>query len=354
MKNQNIEANIENAFREQIKKDPKVKNAYLLVHSESADIHISLAEGATGNIPAPPEQPNYMASVGKLFTATLIGILFEEGKLAYNDRITAYLDEELTKNLHVYKGKNYTDEIKIKHLLSQTSGLYDNFWPLLKKLINETDFNMGPREAITWAKNNLKPHFPPGKGFKYSDTNYHLLGLIIENITGKPFHEVLAQYIFKPLRMKHSYMLNYSEPAEASPYPMAEFYHKGIKGNDLKGYAGIDYAGGGVVATTEDLLKFMKALVKYHLVTKETLEIMKNDRAKYGLGIDYGYGIWQFKTIPLLMPKKLNSWGVAGVTGAFMFYHPAKDTYLIGNFNDTSYASKGLRFMLLKVIKKLF
>ncbi len=354
MKNRNVEAPIENAFKEQVKKDPKVKNAYLLVHSKSAGIHINLAKGVTGNMPAHPEQPNYMASVGKLFTATLIGILFEEEKLSYNDSITAYLDEELTKNLHVYKGKNYTDEIKIKYLLNQTSGLYDNFWPLLEKLINDPDFNMGPREAITWAKNNLTPHFPPGKGFKYSDTNYHLLGLIIESITGKPFHEVLAQYIFKPLGMKHSYMLNYSEPAEASPYPMAEFYHKGIKGNDLKGYAGIDYAGGGVVAPTEDLLKFMKALVAYQLVNKETLEIMKNDRAKYGLGIDYGYGIWQFKTIPLLMPKKLNSWGVAGVTGAFMFYHPAKDTYIIGNFNDTSYASKGLRFMLLKVIKKLF
>jgi len=69
-------------------------------------------------------------------------------------------------------------------------------------------------------------------------------------------------------------------------------------------------------------------------------------------GIDYGYGIWQFRTIPVLMPQKYNCWGCVGATGAFMFYHPGLDAYLIGNFNDVSYKSKGLRFML-EVIKKL-
>jgi D-alanyl-D-alanine carboxypeptidase len=52
------------------------------------------------------------------------------------------------------------------------------------------------------------------------------------------------------------------------------------------------------------------------------------------------------------MPEKYSCWGCVGVTGAFMFYHPKTDAYLIGNFNDVSYKSKGLRFML-KVIKEL-
>ncbi|MBR7250003.1 serine hydrolase, partial [Klebsiella variicola] len=76
----------------------------------------------------------------------------------------------------------------------------------------------------------------------------------------------------------------------------------------------------------EDLLKIMKALVSYQLVKKETLEMMMNDKAKYGVGIDYGYGIMQFKTVPLLMPKIFNVWGHAGATGAYMFYHPKMDT----------------------------
>lgn len=45
---------------------------------------------------------------------------------------------------------------------------------------------MSPQETIIWAKTHQPPHFPPGKGFNYPDTNYHLLGLIIEKITGIP------------------------------------------------------------------------------------------------------------------------------------------------------------------------
>ena len=88
------------------------------------------------------------------------------------------------------------------------------------------------------------------------------------------------------------------------------------------------------------------------LISAATLETMKNDSGKLYLGIDYGYGIWQFKTIPVLLPKKYNCWGCVGATGAFMFYHPGLDTYLIGNFNDSSYMRKGLKFMK-NAIKKL-
>jgi len=147
-------------------------------------------------------------------------------------------------------------------------------------------------------------------------------------------------------------MLNYSDPIKEYSYPIAHFSIDGTIGNDLKNYAGLDYAGGGVVATNEDLLKFMNALVAGQIVSKDTLEKMKNDSTKLFFGIDYGYGIWQFRTIPVLLPGKYNCWGCVGATGAFMFYHPGLDAYLIGNFNDVSYKSKGLKFMI-KVIKEL-
>jgi len=343
---------IEDMFRNQVRKDSKVKNAYLLIHSQKFDVHMNIAEGSTGNIPASPQQPNYMASVGKLFTSTIIGILYEKGELSFDDSISNYLDSELLNNLHIYKGKDYTHNIKIKHLLKQTSGLYDNFWPLLEKLLEDKEFNISPREAVIWGKNNLKPFSPPGEKTKYTDTNYHLLGLIIENITGMSFHEVLKDYIFVPLNMLNSSMLHYSEPIKEYSYPIAHFSVDGKIVNDYKGFAGLDFAGGGVVATNEDLLKFMKALVSGEIVSKDTLEKMQNDSSKLYLGIDYGYGIWQFKTIPVLLPEKYNCWGCVGATGAFMFYHPRLETYLIGNFNDSSYMRKGLKFMK-NVIKKL-
>jgi D-alanyl-D-alanine carboxypeptidase len=353
MKTNNLTESIENSFRKQVQKDNKIKNAYLLVHSEKEGIHINVAEGSTGNMPANPHQPIYMASVGKLFTSAMIGIFVEKGKLSFDDKITKFLDHELLNNLHLYKGKDCTDEIRIKHLLNQTSGLADNFRTLLDELIKDQNLNITPREAVAWVKNNAKPHFPPGKGFKYTDTNYHLLGLIIESITGEPFHAALTRYIFEPLDMRHSYMNHYSEPTEKPQFPTADFFIRETRLNDIKGYANLDYTGGGVVATNEDLLKFMKALVTDQIVTKNTLEKMKNNCARFGLGIDYGYGIWKITTVPLLMPKKFNSWGAAGATGSFMFYHPETDAYIIGCFNDFSYESKGIRFMLLNVINQL-
>ena len=59
-----------------------------------------------------------MASVGKIFTSVLISILYENDQLSFEDSITKYLDRELVKHLHVYKGKDYTNDIKIKHLLN--------------------------------------------------------------------------------------------------------------------------------------------------------------------------------------------------------------------------------------------
>lgn len=352
MNKEEVKRSIEEMFRKQVQKDSKVNNAYLLVHSDKLDLHLDIAEGKTGELQANPKQPNYMASVGKLFTSTLISILYEKGELSFEDKISKYLDDEILKGLHVYKGQDYSKEIKIKHLLKQTSGLYDYFWPLLEKVLADKDFHISTREAIEWGKNNLKPCCPPGKKVNYTDTNYHLLGFIIENITGKPFHEVLKEYIFTPLNMEQSSMLFTSEPSKEYEYPIAHFSIDGTIGNEFKNYVDLDYAGGGVVATNQDLLKFMKALVAGEIISKDTLETMKNETDKLFMGIEYGYGIWKFKSIPILMPKKLKAWGCSGATGAFLFYHPGTDSYVIGTFNDVSYKSKGLRFMM-KVIKKL-
>lgn len=336
---------IEVLFRKQVRKDPKVKNAYLLVHSDKTGLHINFSEGAGDIIKPTPQQPNYMASVGKLFTSVIVSMLHEEGVLSFEDRISNYLDSRLIDGLHVYKGKDYSSKIQIRHLLNQTSGLPDNFYPLLDKLLANHDFKIGPREAVEWAKKNLTPQAVPGKRLYYTDTNYHLLGLIVENVCREPFHTVLKKRIFDLLGMNYAYMLHYSEPEKASLHPEASFYTDQTRLNDIKGFAGIDYAGGGVVAPLEDLLLFMKALAGHQLVSKETLAIMKNDKARLNPGFDYGYGIWQVRAIPLLIPAKYKSWGVLGATGAFMFYHQELDAYVIGNFNHIAWQRKCVRFM---------
>jgi D-alanyl-D-alanine carboxypeptidase len=345
MKSNSEKSPVEVLFWNQVEKDPQIKNAYLLVHSDKTGLHINLAEGSGEKRKPTPQQPNYMASVGKLFTSVIVSMLHEKGKLSFEDRISNYLDSELIDGLHVYKGKDYSSEIQIRHLLNQTSGLPDHFYPLLEKLLADHNYVKDPQQAVEWTKKNLTPRAVPGKKTHYTDTNYHLLGLIVEQVCGEPFHAVLKKLIFDPVGMKQAYMLGYSKPEEPSPEPEAGFYWNQTRLNDIEGYAGLDYAGGGVVAPLEDLLLFMKALVGYELVSEETLAQMKNDSTKLNFMFDYGYGIWQVRTIPLLIPSKYKSWGVLGATGAFLFYHPELALYVIGNFNHSAWQRKSVQFM---------
>ena len=78
---------IEKSFSKQVQKDKNLESAFLLVHSERNSIHLHIAEGAMN-----PKQPAYMASVGKIFTSVLISMLYENGKLSFEDRMTDYLN----------------------------------------------------------------------------------------------------------------------------------------------------------------------------------------------------------------------------------------------------------------------
>ncbi|MFP4468399.1 MAG: serine hydrolase domain-containing protein, partial [Bacteroidales bacterium] len=351
-----IRTNIENAFREQVQKDERVRNAYLLVHSDKLEINLNVAEGKTGDIPASPEQPLHLASVGKLFTATLISILYDQGKLDFKDPIHKYLDKGIMEGLHVYKGRDYSADIRIRHLLMQTSGLFDVFFNLWEKLREDPDFPIETREAVQWGKANLKPVSPPGKKHHYTDTNYYLLGFIIEKITGMKFHEAMHQYIFDPLGMEHAFCYGFSRPKKESPHPMAGLYIRNTNFLSVKGVHLIDYAGGSITAPLSEYLAFMKALVNGAIINRETLNIMLSDYVNMGfpsIAFNYGYSIWKMKTIPVLMPEKTYSWGCVGVTGAFMFYHPLTESFIIGSFNDFAYRGKALDFMARKVIKQL-
>jgi D-alanyl-D-alanine carboxypeptidase len=348
-----VQSRIETAFRRQTRKDDRIRNAYLLVYSDRLGIDLRAAEGRTGSFAASTEQPLYLASVGKLFTATIVSMLYEKGELAFGDRIARYLDAELMDGLHVYKGKDYSDEIEIRHLLNQSSGLYDSFWPLLEKMIEDPTLKMTPREAVMWGKGHLEPESEPGQKHHYTDTNYHLLGMIVESITGRPFHKALHGYLFDPLGMTSAHMQGYSEPAAESEYPVASYYVDDTDGRTVPGLPEIDYAGGGVIATLDDYLKFMQALVNHRLVKADTLERMLSDDYRSYPTIRYGYATWKFVTIPLIMPKKYYCWGCAGATGAFLFYHPRTESHIIGTFNHGAYAAKGLRWMLTNVVKQL-
>ncbi|XMB66953.1 serine hydrolase [Mycoplasmatota bacterium zrk1] len=351
---------LRNYFKNRVKKDKKIHNAYVLVHSEKYGIDIKLAEGTMGDQNVDPQQPIFIASIGKMFTSVLLGVLVEKKMVSFDDFLSSYLDEELLKDLHVYKGKDYTSKIKLKHLLNHTSGLYDYFEDkpkvgksMLEIIIEEPDRVFTPREIVNWSKRHLTTHFPPGDGFHYSDVGYHLLGLVVEEITRIPFGSALNEFILKPLGMEHTYVLHYSRPNKKGDLKVAGVYKNDLNVISNKSLS-CDYAGGGIVSTLDELLRFMKAIVKHEIIEKTTFELME-DYSKFSIGIEYGYGLMKIKTVPILMPRLFNSWGNIGSIGSFMFYHPKLDLYLIGNLNQFRYHSKGARLMfrIIIVLNKL-
>jgi D-alanyl-D-alanine carboxypeptidase len=251
----------------------------------------------------------------------------------------------------MYGGVDYSDHIQIYHLLNHTSGLPDYFEDkpvigprMAEKILMDPEHVYKPSEIVNWSKAYLKPKFPPGMGFHYSDTGFHLLGLVIEAVTGLPFHEALNQFIFKPLGMKHAFLICHSQPHEASPSPVAGVYFGDTNIIDYPCLS-MDYAGGGITAPLEDLLIFMLALAEGKLINERTFRKM-NESNRFVPGIDYGYGLMKIKPVPLLMPAKYSCWGNAGATGSFMFYHPGLDTTLIGSLNQFRYHQRGIQFML--------
>ncbi len=351
MNRNEAQSRIAELFGRTVGRDPLIRNAYFLVHSEQLGIRLKLAEGSDNVAPVHEDQPYFVASVSKLFASALCGALVENGKLDFDDPVSDYLDSELLRGLHTYKGRDYGDDIRIKHLLNHTSGLNDFFedkpkgeTPMLDLVFGNERRDWAPRAVVEWTKTRLKNRFPPGGGFHYSDTGYHLLGLAMEQAAGKTYHELLRQYLFEPLDMKQSWFSRYSDPIEPAEHPLARLYHRDRDVTELEGLSFM-YAGGGVVSTTEDQLKLARALAERRIVSQATLEKMKSDHARFFPGIDYGYGVMMIKPMFPLMPGRYSSWGNMGTTGSWLFYHPETDAYLIGSLNQFRYNRKGLRLM---------
>lgn len=361
---------IENGLRKTVDETPAFDNAFFLVHSPSRDVHWNLAHGQVGETPAEPNQPYHAASVGKTFTSTIIAMLVEKGELRFDDPIAPHLTDEVLDGLHVYRGRDYSEDIRIHHLLSHTSGLphllSDDFGLLNRRteespegktffdvMVEEPDRFWEPEETIEWAKENLHPHFPPGDGIFYSEVGYNLLGLIIEAVTSKTYHEALHDYLFEPLSMDHSYLSQFSEPAVATdhPVPPLQFEDEEFDVEQHRSFSGW-YAGGQTVNTAEDLLTFHRALVEGDLVAEETLDEMTQWR-RLGMSLDYGYGVVRFRPVPLL--SKYRMWGGIGATSSLMFYSPGCDVYLIGTFNQTASRRTAYRFAFktLRTVSKI-
>ena len=153
------------------------------------------------------EDRYFIASVTKLYVTAVILKLRSERRIGLDDPIGKYLPEEIMAGLHRVENKDYSEEITVKQLMSNTSGIPDYFsGKVFSDLIAGHDQAWSLDKTLDAARRQ-KPRFKPGQRNKaqYSDTNYRSLGRIIENIKGEPIQNVFKEYIFDRLNLMQTY-----------------------------------------------------------------------------------------------------------------------------------------------------
>ena len=241
------------------------------------------------NVPATTGSVYQIQSITKSFIACGIMLLAEEGKIGLDDRITKYLSGL----------PQAWSEVTVRQMLTHTSGIPSfvqdqGSGAAIVSFAQKTDSS---EQIITWAA--ARPlKFAPGEGRKYSSTGYHLAGMIIEKVTGKPWGQFLHDRIFAPLGMTSTRVFSHFDIIENRASGYNHFGDVPVNGLTFTP-AIMESAAGGLVSTVEDMARWEIALERGTILTPSMLAqmampiklkndsiVQANDGTRYGLGWD--------------------------------------------------------------------
>ena len=199
-----------------IKKDADAHSGVLLIDAPRLGITNAWAYGIANiesNTVMTTNATFLSASIGKLFTATTVMTLVNDGLISLDSNITTYLNPDILSMIPVEGNIELLQKITLERLLLHRSGIPDYFdgktsdgAPNIGELIFlESDTRWTPLKAFKYTKEHFDPVGKPDEVFTYSDYNYDLLGLIIEEVTGKEFHEVVKERVIDSLKLEHTW-----------------------------------------------------------------------------------------------------------------------------------------------------
>ncbi len=300
-----------------LKKDaayPGVTVGFVLADGRSTSVSAGLAD-VEGNVPLRPSDRMLAGSIGKTFVAAVVLQLVEEGRVCLDDKLETWLGTE-PWFARLPNGRDLT----IRTLMTHSSGLpeYFELKGVNQALLANPNRDWTPAELIGFVL-DAKPLFPVGKGWAYADTNYVLVGMVVEKVTGKPLFDEITRRLLRPFKLERTIPSNrrvlpelavgYSMPR--SPFGLRE--GRVVVDGQFVLNPQFEYAGGGLASTAEDLARWAKLLYEGKpFRKKETLEAMLTGvdafsgrgggkGQKYGLGVQirtsqwgpsYGHGGW--------------------------------------------------------------
>lgn len=293
-----------------------------------------------------------IASCTKLYTGALILQLVQEGKIALDTPAAAYLPGDMMDGLHVREGTDRGDQITVHHLLCNRSGLADYFSEAPKgqksfmaQIMAGQDVGWSDSDALVRVRQGLRAKFAPGTSGRayYSDTNFQLLGAILENVSGESFAQLVVGRIATPLGLSQTYV---HTPLSRALYSEIAPISAGTKALAVPRAMESLGAQGGVISTLDDSLAFLKAYFAGALFDRSWIETNQS-WAPVFFPFRYGMGLMRLSMHPILtlfrrVPPLV---GHSGSTGVLMYHCPDRDLFIAGTTNQLR--AKGLPYRFL-------
>ena len=303
-------------------------------------------KGSAGN--AAPDTRFPIASISKMFTAALIRQLADEERIDLDQTVQSTLKDVDLCGLHVVKGVDYAPTLTVRQLLHQTSGLADYYEDDLAADLKEGKDRRYDLSDVLAMTKRLRPQAAPESGRSYySDTNFQLLGAVIEAVTGLTYDKALQARICKPLGLMNTAVLSGDD---LGLWP----FHKDRR-LDIPQILASMTSDGGIISTLDEMLIFLRAFMAEELFRPANAAQMRKWN-KLFFPLEYGYGLMRIKlprwmTLFRATPELI---GHSGASGSFAFYAPEPGVYLIGTFNQTDAPKRpiGFMFRVLNLIAK--
>ena len=233
---------------------------------------------------ATPDDRFRLGSVSKTYVAVAALQLAENGLFNLDDPISLYLPEEITNNIA------NADTVTISQLLTMTSGMFeylnDDFYTAVDK---DPSHIWTPTEILTEYTYGEEAIFEPGTDFEYTNTNYLLLQLLIEQVTQQPLHEVIRANILEPTGAQNTYTQVVEELSNTFVHGYEDLDGDGSLDDAYAINDGAGMGDGGLVATAEDTAKFYQALFYDQiLLNEDSIVKFLTDPLdnEYGMGIE--------------------------------------------------------------------
>lgn len=185
---------------------------------------------------------------------------------------------------------------------------------------------------LAHTRERQRPVGEPGRRFHYSDTGFVLLGRILEEVTGESFTALQRKRVLEPAGMTASALWQ----REDGPERIAPLWVDGVELSTARSMS-VDWAGGGLASTLDDLARLARALHDGTLLRPESFAAMTAPRSRFRSGIRYGLGAMQldFSAFSPFLRGRPRPVGHLGVLGVHCFTDPARETTVVLNFHST-------------------